>query len=128
MLVASAAAGWVSTFIVVCAAFSGVALRRWWTFAPTIRRMRPHYVVGYAAFAVALIHVFYAMGLMRSADSAGLRYATAGLAVLALQTFVGASLQDAGSYRRLLRAWHLTAFAALVVLVAIHVIANGAVL
>ncbi len=121
----SAVAGWASTLLVVAAALCGVALRRIWKRSPLIRRMRPHYVVGYAALALALVHVFYAMGAMRGVNATSIRFAVAALAVLGLQTFVGASLQDPGAYRGVLRTWHMTAFAASVLLVAVHVIANG---
>ena len=128
MLVASAIAGWFAVLIVVGAAFSGVLFRRWWKYAPFIRRMRPHYVLGYGALAIALIHVFVALALTSNAEPTGIKYATVALGVLGVQTFVGASLQDPGSYRGILRTWHLLAFGAIVILGAIHVIANGAIL
>lgn len=128
MLLASAIAGWAGVAAIVITACSGILFRRWWKFAPVIRRMRPHYVLGHAALALALAHVFFALPLLPDAGGTGIRYAAAAFVVLGLQTFVGVSLQDPGSYRRLLYRWHLVAFAAILVLGAVHVVANGALL
>lgn len=87
--------------------------------------MRPHYVLGYAALAFACAHVFFAMGLTRETPGSGIRFATVALVTLGAQTFVGASLQDPGGYRRPLRTWHLSMIAVLAVTLAIHVMVNG---
>ncbi len=122
----SAVSGWLATILVLCAAFAGVFFRRLWRSPPLVRRMRPHYVLGYAALALAAIHGFFAMGAMRGADGAGLRAATVAILALGAQTFVGASLQDPGSYRRVLRKWHLAIFVALIFSIGFHVTVNAA--
>jgi hypothetical protein len=122
----SAAAGWIAIALVAAAALLAVILRRLRHTPPLIQRMRPHYILGYAALVVALLHVYFAMGSMRGEDANGLWAATAALFALGVQTFVGASLQDPGGYRRVLRAWHLGILATLVVLIVWHVTANAA--
>ncbi len=87
--------------------------------------MRPHYTIGYVALAFACAHVFFAMGLMRETPGSGIRFATVALIALGAQTFVGASLQDPGGYRRALRTWHLSMIAVLALTLAAHVMVNG---
>ena len=122
----SAATGWLATLMVMLAAIAGAFTRRLLKAAPLVHRMRPHYVIGYAALAFATLHGFFAMGSMRGADSGGLRAAAVAILALGIQTFVGASLQDPGSYRRVLRRWHIAFFVALVLLVGYHVMVNAA--
>jgi hypothetical protein len=122
---ASAATGWASIAAIVLALAIGIALRRFKHAPPVIRRMRPHYAIGYAALAFASAHVFFAMGLMRETPGSGIRFATVALVALGAQTFVGASLQDPGGYRRPLRAWHLSMIAVLALTLAVHVMVNG---
>lgn len=123
---ASAMSGWASIASIVAALAAGVTLRRLKRTPPLVRRMRPHYVLGYAALAFACVHVAFAMGLMREAPGAGLRFATVALIALGAQTFVGASLQDPGGYRRPLRVWHLSMIAVLAFTLIVHVMVNGA--
>jgi predicted membrane channel-forming protein YqfA (hemolysin III family) len=120
------AAGWAAIVVTLTAAVTAVVLRRLRNAPPLVRRMRPHYVLGYAALTLAVVHVYFSMGAMRGEDSSGLWAATGALFALGAQTFVGASLQDPGGYRRSLRTWHLSILAALVVLLVWHVTANGA--
>ncbi len=122
---ASAASGWASIASIAAALAIGIALRRFTHAPPLVRRMRPHYIIGYAALTFACAHVFFAMGLMRETPVAGIKFATVALFALGAQTFVGASLQDPGGYRRSLRAWHLSMIAVLAITLAVHVIVNG---
>ena len=123
----SAATGWLATIMVILAAIAGVFIRRLRKTPPLVLRMRPHYVIGYAALALASLHGFFAMGAIHGADGAGLRAATVAIFALGIQTFVGASLQDPGSYRRVLRGWHIGVFAALIFSIGYHVMANAAI-
>jgi cytochrome b561 len=122
----SSAAGWLAILFTILAAVAAVILRRLRKTPPLVRRMRPHYVLGYAALTLAVVHVYFAMGAMRGEDGNGLWAATGALFALGAQTFVGASLQDPGGYRRPLRVWHISILVVLVVLVVWHVTANGA--
>jgi cytochrome b561 len=122
----SSATGWLAIALVIGAAALAIVLRRLRNSPPLVRRMRPHYVLGYAALVFAVLHVYFAMGSMRGEDPNGLWAATAALFALGAQTFVGASLQDPGGYRRALRAWHIGILTTLVVLIVWHVMANGA--
>jgi hypothetical protein len=122
---ASAATGWASIAAIVLAVVIGIVLRRFKRTPPLIARMRPHYVLGYAALACAAAPAFLAMGLMRETPGTGIRFATVALIALGAQTFIGASLQDPGGYRRTLRGWHLSTIAVLAVTLAVHVMANG---
>ena len=123
---ASAISGWASIALIVVALTAGVTLRRLKRTPPLVRRMRPHFILGYAALAFACIHVAFAMGLMREVSGTGIQFATIALIALGAQTFVGASLQDPGGYRRPLRAWHLWTIAVLAFTLAVHVMVNGA--
>jgi hypothetical protein len=83
--------------------------------------MRPHYVLGYAALAIAAIHVGLVTGRMGAANPAGIWLATFAFAGLGLQTFVGTSLQSPGAHRVSLRRWHIVLFLTIVLLIAGHV-------
>ena len=122
----SSVTGWLAIALVLAAATLAIILRRLRTTPPLVRRMRPHYVLGYAALIFAVLHVYFAMGSMRGEDPNGLCAATGALFALGAQTFVGASLQDPGGYRRTLRAWHIGILATLVALLVWHITANGA--
>ncbi len=123
---ASAISGWASIGAILAALGAGIALRRLKRTPPLVRRMRPHYVLGYTAFAFACAHVIFAMRLMRQTSGGGIRFAAIALIALGVQTFVGASLQDPGGYRRPLRAWHLTIIGVVALTLAVHVMADGA--
>jgi len=117
--------GWLAIALVALAAIVAVILRRLRHTPSLVRRMRPHYILGYAALALAALHAYFAMGSMHGADSGGIWAATGAIFALGAQTFVGASLQDPGAYRRSLRAWHLGILATLALLLVWHVTANG---
>jgi hypothetical protein len=123
---ASAISGWSAILSAIAAATFGIILRRMRHAPAIVRRMRPHFLLGYLALSFSLAHVVFAMGLMRETSTTGLRFASAALIALCAQTFIGASLADPGGYRGTLRAWHYAIIAILVVTIAAHVIANGA--
>lgn len=125
-MIAGPLAGWIALALVPAAAAAGWALRRFAQGA-FVRRMRPHFVFGYAALALALFHVGLSMGAMRGADSTGIWLATIALLALILQTLIGTNLQSPGGYRRPLRAWHLLLFAAIGALGIGHVALNSAI-
>lgn len=122
----SSAAGWLALALVALAALTAIVLRRLRSTPPLVRRMRPHYILGYGALALAAVHAAFSVGSMRGTDAGGIWAATAAFVALGAQTFVGASLQDPGAYRRSLRAWHVGILATLVILLVWHITANGA--
>ena len=65
------------------------------------------------------------MGLIRQTPGSGIQWAAVALVALGAQTFIGASLQDPGGYRRPLRVWHLSTVGVLVITIAAHVMVNG---
>ena len=121
-----AVAGWIAFLAVPLTALAGWFFRRV-ARGVFVRRMRPHFVLGYAALGFALVHVFLSMGSMRGAGSTGIWLATLALLALGLQALVGANLQSPGAYRVPLRRWHLAAFMTVAVLASGHVALNSAV-
>jgi hypothetical protein len=116
--------GWVALALVPLTAIAAWVLRRF-VRGNFVRRMRPHFVLGYATLAFALVHVWTSMGSMRGANSTGIWLATLALFALGFQALVGTNLQSPGAFRLRLRAWHLIAFAAVAVLAAGHVGLNA---
>jgi hypothetical protein len=88
-------------------------------------RMRPHFILGYAALALACVHLTLSMGDTGAANINGIWFAGFALAGLGVQTFVGASLQSPGSYRAPLRRWHRMLFWSVAALVLGHVFLNA---
>jgi hypothetical protein len=116
--------GWIAVALIPTAAFSAWLLRRIRAGRFTVR-MRPHYFAGYGALGLALVHMFASMPGVAGADATGIQIAALALTGLGAQAFLGTNLQSPGSYRKPLRRWHLTLFAATLVLVAIHVILDA---
>ena len=77
----------------------------------------PHYVLGYAALAIAALHIIMVIGSMQAANAKGLWFATFAFGGLAVQAFLGASLQSPGVYRAPLRRWHTLLFWTIAVLI-----------
>ena len=121
---ASAFAGWIGAGAIVLAVALGWALRRL-RRGPVGVRMRPHLAAGYVTLAAATVHAATSAPSMAVAATAGIWAASAAFAALALQAFVGASLQAPGSYRRPLLAWHRTLLWLIVVLVGVHLAFNA---
>jgi hypothetical protein len=115
--------GWLALALIPLAAGVGWISRRV-LGGPFRLRMRPHYALGYAAALFALIHLFTSTGSMAGADSTGIWLATLALLGLMWQAVVGSNLQSPGSYRGLLRRWHLITFAVVIVFAAGHVLLN----
>ena len=120
----SAALGWVGAGAIVLAAMLGWTLRRF-RRGPVGVRMRPHLAIGYVTLAAAGIHAATSGPSMAVAATTGIWAATAACAALALQAFVGASVQAPGSYRRPLLAWHRTLLWLIIVLVGVHLALNA---
>lgn len=115
------AAAWLAAGLIPVTAFAGWILRRVLSGAITLR-LRPHFVLGYAVLALAGLHGMLAMGAMRVLSSLDAWIALLAFAGLALQTFVGASLQAPGVYRGPLRRWHIVTALSVGALVAAHVV------
>ena len=86
--------------------------------------MRPHYVIGYAALALAVLHLSLSTGSMAGADTTGIWLATIALVGLGWQALLGSNLQWPGGYRAALRRWHLGTFAAVLLLAIGHAMLN----
>lgn len=114
------AAGWLATVLFPSTAAAGVLLRRFVGGAFTIR-LRPHFALGYAVFGAALLHTMLAMRTMRALSTVDIWLATIALAGLAVQAFLGASLQAPGAYRTVLRRCHLATTWSVALLIAGHV-------
>jgi hypothetical protein len=115
--------GWLALAAIPLAAAAGWILRRFARGRFSLR-MRPHYVVGYAALALAIVHLSFSMRAMAGADSTGIWLAALALLGLIWQALVGSNLQSPGGYRGALRRWHLATFAAVFLLVAGHALLN----
>jgi cytochrome b561 len=116
-------AAWGAVSTVPLNAAAGVFLRRI-TRGRFAQRMRPHYVLGYAALGLAAVHLLLSAGNMSSVNVNGIWLATFAFGGLMLQTFVGMSLQSPGAYRSALRRWHLFLFWSVAALILGHVALN----
>lgn len=121
----SSALGWFALLLVPLTACAGWLLRR--RKGGFIARMRPHFVLGYAAFTLAVMHVLTSIGGMQGANTNGIRFATVALIGLGLQAFVGTNLQSPGIYRAALRRWHMVLFWSLLVLAIGHIALNASI-
>lgn len=115
------AAAWAAVALFPVTFAAGWILRRYvsGTFA---RRLRPHYVLGYAVLVLGSIHGALAMGGVRTIGTTDVWVATLAFAGLSLQAFLGASLQAPGVYRSILRRWHFLTAGAVAILIAGHVL------
>lgn len=94
---------------------------------PYLRRMWPHYWLGYLAFSVSFAHAWIAMrsGNMRGMNMSGVWIATLGLFVILWQIGVGLLLRDpAQTKRRSLRRLHFWTMALVAGLIVIHIALN----
>jgi hypothetical protein len=115
--------GWLALGLIPAAAGAGWITRRVLR-SPFRYRMRPHYAIGYAAFAFALLHLSLSMGATAGADSTGLWLATLALLGLGWQALVGSNLQSPGDYRAVFRRWHIGTFVAVALFALGHVVLN----
>ena len=88
-------------------------------------RMRPHYVLGYGALALAIVHLSSSMGGMGGANATGIWLATLAIFALGIQAFIGTNLQSPGLYRLPLRRWHLVVFTCAAIFAVAHVAYNA---
>ena len=96
-----------------------------------LRRMRPHYWLGYLIAAVTLIHVVISLGagLSFGLNLLGLLLAGAAMFLLFAQVLLGRSLRKPGvPSRRALRRLHLILMIIIVVLGASHILLDSATL
>ncbi len=117
------ASGWLAFTAIPLAAAAGWILRRLARGSFTLR-MRPHYVIGYGALALAIVHLSVSMRAMAGADETGIWFATLALLGLGWQALIGSNLQSPGGYRGVLRRWHLGTFAIVMLLAAGHALLN----
>ncbi len=95
--------------------------------APSLlRRMWPHYWLGYVLVVLVLTHASFVMGpVMGRADATGIWAATLAFCLLLLQVGLGRVLKSGTSSRRQVRRWHFWAMIAFVGLLLTHVLRNG---
>ena len=95
--------------------------------APYLRRMWPHYWLGYLTFFASFAHAWSAMrsGNMRGINLSGVWIATVALIAILWQIGIGLLLRDpAQSKRRTLRRLHFWTMALVAGLIVLHVILN----
>jgi len=117
-------AAWMTVLLIACAAIAGFILRRF-VRGPFVRRLRPHFMLGYAALIFGLIHVTLSMNDTRGTNGLGILFAGIATAGLTLQTLVGSNLQSPGAYRLTLRRWHLALLFAVIAFVVGHILFNA---
>ena len=94
---------------------------------PYLRRMWPHFWLGYLASAVSFAHTWFTMrsGSMRGINVAGVWIATVALLIMLWQIAVGLMLRDpTQSDRRALRRTHFWTMTLVAVLIGVHVALN----
>ncbi|HEY0797374.1 MAG TPA: hypothetical protein VGD64_16495 [Acidisarcina sp.] len=94
---------------------------------PYLRRMWPHYWLGYLAFFVSFAHSWLAMrsGNMRGINASGVWIATVALLIILWQIAVGLMLRNpTQSNRRALRRTHFWTMALAAALIVVHIALN----
>lgn len=94
---------------------------------PFLRRMWPHYWLGYLAFVVSFIHSWITMssGNLKGMSMPGLWLATVALLVMLWQIAVGLLLRNpTQSNRRALRRTHFWTMASVTGLILAHIVLN----
>ena len=121
--------GFFAAFLVLYTAALPYLLRR---LRPVtgVRGMTLHYCIGYLIFGVLLLHMFVSMqaGMARGADLTGLNLATGALFLVMLQVMLGTTLMAGGVKARGLKAIHFSLMLGILVLSALHVARNSALL
>lgn len=124
----SALSGWVGVLLFGSGLAMPYLLRRApGTKKPYLRRIWPHYWLGYLVFFVSFAHAWLAMrgGNMRGMNLPGVWIATAALAVILWQIGVGLLLRNpVQSNRRNLRRLHFWTMAWVAGLIVVHVALN----
>jgi hypothetical protein len=94
--------------------------------APYLRRLWPHFWVGYAIFALSVLHAGSVGRAMGRANGTGIWAATVAFFLLLFEIVLGLSLKDeALAGRRQLRRIHFWTMAAFAVTLAIHLWLNS---
>ena len=94
--------------------------------APYLRRLWPHFWVGYAILALSVLHAGSVGRAMGRANGTGIWAATAAFFLLLFEIVLGLSLKDeALEGRRQLRRIHFWTMTAIVVTLAAHVWLNA---
>ena len=96
--------------------------------APYLKRLWPHYWLGYLLLILGVIHTVVPMqaGHLRQWNIAGLWIAIVALLLMLLQSALGLWLQDSKLVgRALMRSWHYWLMFGIVLLVGVHVWLNG---
>jgi hypothetical protein len=93
---------------------------------PYLRRLWPHFWIGYVILALSTVHAGTVMGAMRRANSVGILAATGAFFLLVLEIVLGLTLKDERlPVRRPLRRLHFWTMAALVGALGLHMWLNG---
>lgn len=94
--------------------------------APYLRRLWPHFWVGYFVLALSTLHAGTVMSAMGRANGAGIWAATAAFVLLLVEIILGLSLKDEGfSPRRPLRRIHFWMMVGFVGALGVHLWLNG---
>ncbi len=89
--------------------------------APYLRRLWPHFSIGYVILALSTVHAATVMGAMGRANGVGIWAATAAFCLLVLEISVGLNLKDDGlARRRPIRRLHLWMMLGFVGTLAVH--------
>ncbi len=91
-----------------------------------LRRLWPHFWVGYVVLGLTLVHVLTVMPAMGRAKGAGIWAATVAFFLLSLEVVLGLSLKDeACPMRRVMRRVHFWVMVGFVGGVGVHLWVNG---
>jgi thiosulfate reductase cytochrome b subunit len=128
--VATALSGWLAAFLLA----AGIGVPYFVRANPMaepgyVKRMRPHFWIGFAVPAIVLGHAWLPMsaGHMRGYDLAGLWLATAAFFVMLAQASLGVILRNASPVgRRTIKRLHFWTMAVIALLVPAHILLNRA--
>jgi hypothetical protein len=96
------------------------------TAVPYLRRLWPHFWVGYTILALATIRAGTVMPAMRRADRAGIQAATVAFLVLLFEIALGLNLKERElSGRQFLRQLHFTTMVVFVIALIAHLWLNA---
>jgi cytochrome bd-type quinol oxidase subunit 2 len=124
----TALSGWAAFLLFVAGLLLPYLIRRTRSRdKPILKRLWPHYWIGYALPAVAFVHAWLPMrtGNMKGVNMTGLWLATIALVLIAFQVVIGLQLRNpTQSGRRQLRATHFWTMALLAGLIIVHIAIN----
>jgi cytochrome b561 len=124
----TALSGWIAFLLFAAALALPYLLRRSRASSrPFLKRLWPHYWIGYALPGIAFVHAWLPMrtGNLRGMNMAGIWLATAALLLIVWQVAVGCLLRNPlQSSRRFLRAIHFWSMALLAGLIVAHIALN----